>query len=89
MTLALWIIAICEIIRCVQNSRQLDMMKHSREGYETACSEFVKSLNKTDTELVEQVLKDIELHKVNLTTSAAGGDWDCTMTTEGHDDDDE
>lgn len=44
MTIALWIIALCEILRIAQNTLQLLMLRENKKPYENACSEFVKSL---------------------------------------------
>lgn len=44
MTAALWIIAICEIIRILQNAYQLLMVKHDTESRDDTYSEFVRQL---------------------------------------------
>lgn len=60
MKTALWIIAICEAIRAVQNLLQLWMLKRDTSARDNAYAEFVKSLKKTDKELVRQMLEEFE-----------------------------
>lgn len=60
MTIALWIIAACEVVRAIQNAVQLHMMRHDTSARDNAYAEFVKSLNHTDREFVERMLKEFE-----------------------------
>ena len=60
MTIALWIIAICEVIRALQNAVQLLMLRENKKPYENACSEFVKSLKMDDREMVKNLLKEFD-----------------------------
>ena len=60
MNIAIWIIAICEVIRAVQNLFQLMMVKHDTGARDNAYAEFVKSLNNTDAEMVKRLLKEFE-----------------------------
>ena len=60
MTIALWIIAICEIIRLAQNMMQLMMLRHDTGERDNAYAEFVKSLKQTDAEFVHKLLKELE-----------------------------
>ena len=60
MTIALWIIAACEVVRAIQNAVQLHMMRHDTSARDNAYAEFVKSLNHTDREFVELMLKEFE-----------------------------
>jgi LPS O-antigen subunit length determinant protein (WzzB/FepE family) len=60
MTIALWIIAICEVIRTIQNAMQLLHIKKSEKRSDSAYSEFIKSLHKTDREFVRDMLKSYE-----------------------------
>ena len=60
MKTALWIIAICEAIRAVQNLMQLWMLKRDTGARDNAYAEFVKSLKQTDKEFVRQMLEDFE-----------------------------
>ena len=60
MTIALWIIAICEAIRAVQNTLQLAMIKHDTKARDNAYAEFVKSFKDTDKEFVRKLLEEFE-----------------------------
>ena len=60
MKTALWIIAICEAIRAVQNLLQLWMLKRDAGARDNAYAEFVKSLKQTDKEFVRQMLEEFE-----------------------------
>lgn len=60
MKTALWIIAICEVIRAVQNLLQLWMLKRDTGARDNAYAEFVKSLKQTDKEFVVNMLKEFE-----------------------------
>lgn len=60
MIVALWIIAVCEVIRAIQNMMQIVMVKHDTGARDNAYAEFVKSLNKTDREFVKDLLEEFE-----------------------------
>lgn len=60
MTTALWIIAICEVLRMVQNALQLRMIRHDTGARDNAYAEFVKSLKTDDREMVKQLLDEYE-----------------------------
>ena len=60
MSIALWIIAICEVVRAVQNALQLLSFKHDRSARDNAYTEFVKSLKMSDREYVKRVLDEFE-----------------------------
>lgn len=60
MTIALWIIAICELIRALQNWVQLAMIKHDTGARDNAYAEFVKSLKDDDREFVRKMLKEFK-----------------------------
>lgn len=60
MKVAVWIIAICEVARMVQNAIQLLYLRKEDGNRENAYKEFVKSLNRTDSEFVQSMLKEIE-----------------------------
>lgn len=60
MKIALWIIAVCEVIRAAQNMIQIMSIKQDKGMRENAYSEFVKSLKYTDREFVERMLKEFE-----------------------------
>ena len=60
MKTALWIIAICEVIRVAQNMVQIRTIKHDAKGRDNAYAEFVKSLKATDREFVRRMLDEFE-----------------------------
>lgn len=60
MVIAIWIIAICEVIRIIQNMIQLTMLKRDTGARDNAYAEFVKSLNKTDREFVKDLLEEFD-----------------------------
>ena len=60
MTVALWIIAACEIIRALQNALQLFMVRHDSSQRDNAYAEFIKSLKSTDSEFVRKLLEEYE-----------------------------
>lgn len=60
MIIALWIIAVCEIIRAAQNMLQITMLKHDTGARDNAYAEFIKSLKATDKEYVRKMLEEFE-----------------------------
>ena len=60
MTLALWIIAACEVIRVIQNGLQLRAIRHDTGARDNAYAEFVKSLKQSDREYVRRILEEFE-----------------------------
>ena len=60
MTLALWIIAACEVIRLIQNGIQLRAIRHDAGARDNAYAEFVKSLKQSDREYVRRMLEEFE-----------------------------
>lgn len=60
MIVALWIIAICEVIRAIQNMIQLTMVRKDTGARDNAYEEFVKSLKQTDREFVKRMLEEFE-----------------------------
>jgi hypothetical protein len=60
MKIAIWIIAICEIIRAAQNAIQLKAIKRDTGARDNAYAEFVKSLKMNDMQFVERMLKEFE-----------------------------
>lgn len=60
MIVAIWIIAVCEIIRMLQNALQLRMVKKDTSSRDNAYAEFVKSLKATDKEFVRKMLEEFE-----------------------------
>ena len=63
MKTAIWIIAICEVIRAAQNMAQLAMVRHDTGARDNAYAEFVKSLKSSDKEFAERMLKEFEEHE--------------------------
>lgn len=63
MKIAIWIIAICEIIRAAQNSIQLKAIKHDTGARDNAYAEFVKNLKMNDREFVKRMLKEFEMQE--------------------------
>ena len=55
MIIAIWIIAVCEIIRAAQNMLQIVMLKHNTGARDNAYAEFVKSLKDTDKEFARKM----------------------------------
>ena len=60
MSMAIWIIAICEIIRMLQNFVQIHTIIHDTSARDNAYAEFVKSLKSTDREFVKRLLEEFE-----------------------------
>lgn len=60
MTVALWIIAIVEVIRAIQNHIQLTAIKNDTSARDNAYAEFVKSLKYSDREFVRRLLEEFE-----------------------------
>ena len=63
MEIAFWIIAVCEVLRVIQNAVQIANIRKQNGLYENATSEFVKSLKDTDREFVKKLLKEFEEQK--------------------------
>lgn len=60
MIIALWIIAVCEVVRALQNAMQIRMVKHDAVSRENAYAEFVKSLKDDDRQFVKKMLLEFE-----------------------------
>lgn len=60
MTIALWIIAICEVIRALQNMVQLVHVKKSEKREINAYNEFFKRMKQSDREFVKNMLDEYE-----------------------------
>ena len=60
MVLAVSIIAVCCVIRILQNGIQLFMLLRDQRARDNAYSEFVKSLKATDREFVKRMLMEFE-----------------------------
>ena len=57
MTIAIWTIAICSIVRIIQNGIQLSMLIGERDLRKQLNNEFIDSLRKDNKEWVEDTLK--------------------------------
>lgn len=60
MAIALWIIAVVETIRMVEQSIQLRLIAKDSGARDNAYAEFVKSLKMTDREFVHRMLEEFE-----------------------------
>lgn len=60
MTIAIWIMAACEIIRMLQNAIQIHMVRHDTSARDNAYAEFIESLKATDKEFVRRMLEELE-----------------------------
>jgi bifunctional pyridoxal-dependent enzyme with beta-cystathionase and maltose regulon repressor activities len=60
MLMALWIIAICEVIRALQNMVQLWHVKKSEKREINAYNEFFKRMKQSDREFVRNMLEEYE-----------------------------
>jgi len=60
MIVAVWIIAICEIIRAIQNMIQIAAYHHDSSKRDNAYDEFIKSLKHDDAEFVKRMLEGFE-----------------------------
>ena len=60
MTTALWIIAIVETIRMIEQSLQLRLIAKDTGARDNAYAEFIKSLKADDREFVRKMLEEFE-----------------------------
>lgn len=60
MIVAIWIIAVCEVIRMVESTIQLRELLHDTEARDDAYKAFVDSLKADDKEFVEKLLREFE-----------------------------
>lgn len=63
MIIAIWILAICSIVRITQNAIQLRMLLRDAGARDNAYAEFVKSLKATDKAFVKRVLNEFEVQE--------------------------
>lgn len=67
MKIAIWIIAICEVVRALQNLVQLSFVVRDAGARKNAYAEFVKSLKTTDKEFVKRMLEEFkEEHREDI-----------------------
>lgn len=60
MTTALWIIAVVETIRMIEQSLQLRLIAKDTGARDNIYSEFIKSLKADDREFVRNMLEEFE-----------------------------
>ena len=60
MKIAIWIIAICEVVRMTQNAIQLLHVKRSEKREINAYNEFFKRMKQSDREFVRNMLEEYE-----------------------------
>ena len=60
MVIAISVIAICSVVRIVQNGIQLFMLIRDTGARDNAYREFVRSLKKTDKQVVREFLREAE-----------------------------
>ena len=60
LVIPIWIIAICEVIRALQNMIQISTIKQDTSARDNAYSEFVKSLKMNDREFVKRMLQEFD-----------------------------
>ena len=60
MTTALIVIAICSVIRIIQNGIQLFMLLRDTSARDDAYTAFIESLKKDDRQIVEEFLEKAE-----------------------------
>ena len=60
MATALWIIAIVETIRMIEQTMQLRLIARDTGARDNAYAEFVKSLKKDDKEFVRDLLEEFD-----------------------------
>ena len=60
MTVALWIIAICEVIRALQNMVPIIATKHDLSQRDNLYAEFIKSFKQDDKQFVRNLLEEFE-----------------------------
>lgn len=60
MITAIWIIAIVETIRMIEQTIQLRLIAKDTGARDNAYAEFIKSLKQTDREFVKRMLEEFE-----------------------------
>lgn len=62
---AVWIIAICEVLRMLQNALQLYILHRDANKRDNAYAEFINSLRYTDRQYVRKMLDEFEKREGN------------------------
>ena len=60
MIIAIWIIAVCEVIRMLQNAMQLIMFRNDKGKRDNAYQVFIDTLKDNDREMVKKLLMEID-----------------------------
>ena len=60
MIIALWIIAVCEVIRALQNIVPIVVQVRNSKSQENAYSEFIKSLKISDKEFMADMIQECQ-----------------------------
>lgn len=60
MTIALWVIALIEAVRLIEQTLQLRLLVKDTGARDNAYAEFVKSLKTSDREFVRSMLEEFE-----------------------------
>jgi len=60
MTIALWVIALIEAVRLIEQTLQLRLLVKDTGARDNAYAEFVKSLKVNDRKFVKRLLKELE-----------------------------
>lgn len=60
MTIALWVIALIEAVRLIEQTLQLRLLVKDTGARDNAYAEFVKSLKSSDREFVRNMLEEFE-----------------------------
>lgn len=66
MNVAIWIIAVCEVVRAIQNAFQLYMAHHDTGARDNAYKAFVDSLKDDDRTMVRKLLEECERMEQNV-----------------------
>lgn len=75
MTVALWIIAICEVIRALQNMVPIMATKHDLAQRDNAYAEFIKNIKQSDREFVRNMLEEFEKQEHDPAVDGSLEDW--------------
>jgi len=75
MTVALWIIAICEVIRALQNMVAIMATKHDLSQRDNAYAEFIKSLRQDDKQFVRNLLEEFEKQEHDHAIDGSLEEW--------------
>lgn len=60
MKVAIWIIAVCEVVRAIQNWIQIASIRKDAKARDNVYSEFIYSIKQPDREWVRRVLEEFE-----------------------------